>query len=432
MRPAVFLDRDGTLNRCYPTADSLTTRPPQSIEELDMADGAAAACARLSAGGFTLLVVTNQPDVRRGTQSRDVVEAMNRRVVADLGLDGVATCYHDDRDGCSCRKPKPGLLLQLARDHDVDLGASWIVGDRASDVLAGRAAGCRTVLVSAADIDHGQDHRVPSVAAAAELILAQHDDIRHRPDHATPGATMYRDLNDLSIKIFADGADLSEMERLAHDPVIRGFTTNPTLMRKAGVTSYHAFAEQVLAAIPDLPVSFEVLSDDVDHMAAEARLIGAWGENVYVKVPITNTAGESTLRVVEELSWDGVKLNVTALTTVEQAFAAARSLTSGTPAIISMFAGRIADTGRDPVPMMTAVADALAGQPAVELLWASPRELLNVFHASDAGCHIITVTGDLLAKRQLIGKDLDVYSLETVRMFFNDAADLDLVLVPAG
>jgi transaldolase len=239
---------------------------------------------------------------------------------------------------------------------------------------------------------------------------------------------MHRELSALNIKIFADGADLAEMARLARDPLIQGLTTNPTLMRKAGVTSYRAFARQVLDAVPDLPVSFEVLSDDVDRMAAEARVIGSWGDNVYVKIPITNTAGESTLRIVEELSWDGIKLNVTAITTLDQAFGAARHLTSGTPAVVSVFAGRIADTGRDPVPMMEAVAGALEGTPAVELLWASPRELLNIFHAEDAGCHIITVTGDLLAKRHLVGKDLAEFSLDTVRMFFGDAAGVDLAL----
>ncbi len=239
---------------------------------------------------------------------------------------------------------------------------------------------------------------------------------------------MHPDLRTLAIKIFADGADLAEMSRLASDPLITGFTTNPTLMRKAGVRSYHAFARQVLAVVPDLPVSFEVLSDNVDKMAEEARMIGSWGENVYVKVPITNTAGESTLQVVEHLTRAEVKLNVTAITTLEQALAAAHSLASGTPAIVSVFAGRIADTGRDPVPLMAAVADAIAATPTVELLWASPRELLNVFHAAEAGCDIITVTGDLLAKRHLVGKDLGQYSLETVRMFYDDAAGLDLEL----
>ena len=239
---------------------------------------------------------------------------------------------------------------------------------------------------------------------------------------------MHPDLRTLAVKIFADGADLVEMARLAHDPLIQGFTTNPTLMRKAGVKSYHAFARQVLEVVPGLPVSFEVLSDDIDAMAAEARMIGSWGDNVYVKVPITSTTGESTLGVVEQLTWSDVKLNVTAITTLEQALAAARSLASGTPAIVSVFAGRIADTGRDPVPLLAAVAEAIETTPSVELLWASPRELLNVFHAAEAGCDIITVTGDLLAKRHLVGKDLAEYSLETVRMFHDDAAGLDLEL----
>ena len=416
-QPAVFLDRDGTLNRCFPSADGTTTVPPASIDDLVLADGALKACARLRQAGYLLLVVTNQPDVRRGTQSRDAVEAINRHLVAELGLDGVAACYHDDRDGCACRKPKPGLLHELAARHHIDLSRSWMVGDRLNDIRAGVAAGCRTVLVCASPTTPGTR---PGLSAAADRILN---------NQTSPGgAPMHRNLSDLSIKIFADGADLAQMKAFTGDPLIKGFTTNPTLMKKAGVTRYRDFAAGVLAVIPDLPVSFEVLSDDVDQMTDEARVIGSWGDNVYVKVPITNTQGESTLRIVEQLNRDGVKLNVTAITTLAQSFGAAASLTHGTPAIISVFAGRIADTGRDPVPMMAAVADVLHATPGVELLWASPRELLNVFHAEDAGCQIITVTGDLLAKRHLVGKDLDEYSLETVQMFANDAAGMDMVL----
>jgi transaldolase len=223
------------------------------------------------------------------------------------------------------------------------------------------------------------------------------------------------------VKIFADGADLEGMVALAGRPEIAGFTTNPTLMRKSGVTDYEGFAKKILETITDKPISFEVFADDADGMLRQARLIASWGSNVYVKVPVTNTATEPMTAVIEQLTADGVKLNVTALMTVEQVRTVTAALAGTQGAIVSVFAGRIADTGRDPMPIM---ADALAitsAQPGVELLWASPREVLNVRQADDLGVDIITVTFDLLAKLALFGKDLDEYSLDTVKMFFNDA-----------
>lgn len=239
-------------------------------------------------------------------------------------------------------------------------------------------------------------------------------------------------LETLNIKVFADGADLPAMRKMYEDPLIKGFTTNPTLMRKAGVCDYRSFADEVLTAIPDLPVSFEVLSDDPETMLTEALVIGRWAENVYVKVPITTSQGQTTLGVVEQLNAAGVKVNVTAILTLEQVAATAAALGSGTPAVVSVFAGRIADTGRDPVPLMAAAKALLASVPAVELLWASPREILNVFHAESVGCDIITATNEVLAKRHLIGKDLADYSLETVRMFFEDSNGLDVCLEQAS
>lgn len=240
-------------------------------------------------------------------------------------------------------------------------------------------------------------------------------------------------LNDLNIKIFADGADLPAMCKMHEDPLIKGFTTNPTLMRKAGVSNYETFARGVLAAIPDLPVSFEVLSDDPDTMLAEALVLGEWGDNVYVKVPITTTAGDSALPVVEQLNREGVKVNVTAILTLDQVAETALAVAHGTPSVVSVFAGRIADTGRDPVPIMVAAKEMLVGVTGAELLWASPREILNVFHAEWAGCDIITATTDVLSKRHLIGKDLATFSLETVRMFFEDSRGLEgSFLAPPG
>jgi transaldolase len=225
----------------------------------------------------------------------------------------------------------------------------------------------------------------------------------------------------LKVKLFADGADLARMIELSANPRIQGFTTNPTLMRKAGVRHYREFAREVLAAIPDRPVSFEVLSDEIDEMERQARAIAAWGSTAVVKIPVTNTRGQPTYDLVHRLSHDGVRINVTAILTVEQIERAVLALRGGAPANISVFAGRIADTGRNPVPVIAGAVAMVAAMPGVEIIWASPRELLNVFQADSAGCHIITVTSDILAKLDLIGRDLGDLSLDTVRMFRADA-----------
>ncbi len=228
-------------------------------------------------------------------------------------------------------------------------------------------------------------------------------------------------IADLKVKIFADGADRASMLELYGNPVVKGFTTNPTLMRIAGVTDYEAFARDILKAIPDRPISLEVFSDDFAEMETQARRIASWGENVYVKIPVTNTQGESALPLVRTLAKAGVKQNVTALMTLAQVRDVAAALGSGPAACVSVFAGRIADTGRDPVPLMAAAVELLRMYPRLELIWASPRELLNIIHADQIGCHIITVTHDVLKKLSLVGKNLDEYSLDTVKMFRNDA-----------
>jgi len=231
------------------------------------------------------------------------------------------------------------------------------------------------------------------------------------------------DTAKLSVKIFADGADLGGIKSLLANPLIAGFTTNPTLMRKAGITDYQAFAHEVLAVIGDRPISFEVFADDEAEMERQALAIAGWGSNIYVKIPVTNTHGVSTAPLVAKLTARGVKLNVTALMTVDQVREITGALEGGAPAYISVFAGRIADTGRDPLPLMTEALDVMRSNPGLELIWASPRELLNVFHADSIGCHIITVTNDVLAKLALVGKDLDEYSLDTVKMFHRDATE---------
>jgi len=228
-------------------------------------------------------------------------------------------------------------------------------------------------------------------------------------------------IDDLRIKIFADGADLDGMKAMAAKPWIKGLTTNPTLMRKAGVTDYPAFARTVLDAITDKPISFEVFADDADAMTAQGRVIGGWAPNVNVKIPVTNTAGTFMGAPIAALSKAGVVVNVTAIMTPAQVKAVADALDPATPAIVSVFAGRVADTGRDPIPLMTECLEILKARPRAELLWASPREVLNIVQADAMGCHIITVTNDLLAKLGGLGKDLDRFSLETVKMFEGDA-----------
>ncbi len=228
-------------------------------------------------------------------------------------------------------------------------------------------------------------------------------------------------ISDLKVKIFADGADYDGMVKMARNPAIRGFTTNPSLMRKAGVSDYEAFARKVLGTIADRPVSFEVFADDFASMAEQARTISTWGSNVNVKIPVTNTKGQSSNELIRALSSEGVMLNVTAVFTLDQVRALVNALDPATPAIVSVFAGRIADTGIDPVPHMTAAKKLLASRPKAELLWASTRELLNIFHAEESGCDIVTVPNELLAKLDLIGKDLLEYSRETVQLFHRDA-----------
>jgi transaldolase len=228
-------------------------------------------------------------------------------------------------------------------------------------------------------------------------------------------------LERLGIKIFADGADLDGILAMYKNPLIKGFTTNPSLMRKAGISDYEGFARRLLAAVPDRAISFEVFADTPREMMQQARTIASWGANVNVKIPVMNTERVFMGEVIEKLSADGIMLNVTAVMTLPQVRQIAERLAPGTPAIVSVFAGRVADTGIDPVPLMREAVDILKARPKAELLWASPRELLNIFQADEIGCQVITVTNDVLAKLTLVGKDLDLYSLDTVKMFRQDA-----------
>lgn len=228
-------------------------------------------------------------------------------------------------------------------------------------------------------------------------------------------------LDTLNVKIFADGADKSGILEMSQKPFIRGFTTNPTLMHKSGILDYEEFAKDILTIIKTHPISFEVFSDDFDEMYAQALKIASWGSNVYVKIPVTNTKGQTSYHLIKKLAHLGVKQNVTAIMTLEQVKETVQALSCGPSAYVSVFAGRIADTGRDPLDLMRECVTILSPYKQLELIWASPRELLNIFHADAIGCHVITVTYDILKKLNLIGKDLNAYSLETVKMFYDDA-----------
>ena len=228
-------------------------------------------------------------------------------------------------------------------------------------------------------------------------------------------------VKDLKIAIYADGAVKNDMLEMYKRPYIKGFTTNQTLMRKAGVTDYEGTARDMIQAIPDRPISFEVFSDEFDEMEQQALKIASWGPNVNVKIPVTNTRREPSYPLIERLSRQGVKLNVTAIMSLEQVRKTITALAGCPWSIVSVFAGRIADTGMDPMPLMREARALIDDTPGMNLLWASPRELLNIFQADETGCHIITATSDVLKKLDSVGKDLEDFSLETVKMFYNDA-----------
>lgn len=414
MKPAVFLDRDGVINRALEREGK--PYPPTSLAEFELLPGVVEACQKLKAAGFHLIVATNQPDVGRGTLKQAIVDGIHDHLRQLLPVDEVRVCFHPGKglSDCDCRKPKPGMLLAAARQHGIDLARSWMVGDRWRDIDCGHAAGCRTVFIDygyAEDLRQKPDFSAGNLGEAADIILAH-----------TYNPTMKRTLKDLQVKIYADGADKAGMLKLNADPLIQGMTTNPTLMRKAGLTDFEAFARDVLQTITTKPLSLEVFSDEFSEMKRQGLKINSWGKNVYVKIPITNTRNESSLPLIKELANEGVKLNVTALLTLDQVRGVAAALNPKVPAVVSVFAGRIADTGVDPVGIMAESKKILAGLPQAELLWASVREVLNIFQANDCGSHIVTVPHDILGKAmKMSGMDLGELSLDTVKMFAADA-----------
>ena len=417
-RRAVFLDRDGVINRARVVKGR--PYPPRTLAELEVLPGVAEALQALTDAGFLLIVATNQPDVARGAILRAEVDAINARLMELLPLDDIRVCFHDSADGCGCRKPRPGLLADAARDYAINLAHSFMVGDRWRDIEAGRRAGCTTLF-----IDHGYaeqrpeqcDYTVKSLPEAGRIIINQ----SQRSETGNKMKSIEQLIEQLRVKIFADGADKAGMLEMYAKPFVKGLTTNPTLMRKAGISDYRAFARDILREIPDRSISFEVFSDDFVEMERQAREIASWGPHVYVKIPITNTQRTPCYELASRLARDGIKVNVTALMTTGQVKEIADALDPSVPAYVSVFAGRIADTGRDPVPLMAESVRILRKVPATELIWASPRELLNIFQADSIGCHVITVTNDILKKLSLVGYGLDEYSLDTVKMFHEDA-----------
>lgn len=408
---AVFLDRDGVLNRAVVREGK--PYPPRDLSEFEILPGVPEAIQQLRRDGFDLIVVTNQPDVARGQATRANVEAINARLKSELCVDEILTCFHDDRDACTCRKPRPGFMFQMRDERGIDLSRSFVVGDRWRDLEAGRNAGCQTVLIDNYYAEprplHLADHICGSLREAANWIMSWRSQM--------PKLSGY-----LKVKIFSDGADRAGMLEMNANPLIKGLTTNPTLMRKAGVTDYERFARDILSIVTEKPISLEVFSDDFDEMERQALKIASWGNNVYVKIPVSNTKREVAYPLIRKLADRGVWVNVTAIMTLAQVRDVVTSLNSAVPSCISIFAGRIADTGRDPVPLMAASIALASTNPKAEVIWASPRELLNVFQADTIGCHIITVTNDIIKKLDLVNYDLDEYSLDTVKMFHNDAS----------
>ena len=427
MRRAAFVDRDGTLDELVPDPVSGEPEGPLHARDVTLIPGAAAALGDLTGAGWLLIGVTNQPAAAKAKVSVDELAEVQARVLELLPAEGVRfddfrLCMHHP-DGvvpalsreCDCRKPAPGMLLEAAGPLGVDLSASWMIGDTDSDVEAGQGGR----LQDRAD-------RTPAKRPQAQRVCRSG---RHgaRPGQCREVASvggagkLTRVIHDLDVKIFADGADLDGILALAADRRIAGFTTNPTLMWKAGLTDYEEFAKRLLERIDKHPISFEVFADDASEMRRQALKISSWGDNVYVKIPVSTTGGEPMAPLVRELSERGVKVNVTALFTTAQVELITAALKDGAPSYISVFAGRIADAGVDPVPLMARAVDIMVDAPRSELIWASPREILNVIQADQVGCHIITVTHDLLKKLDLLGKDLEQFSLETVQMFYRDA-----------
>jgi transaldolase len=419
MNRGLFLDRDGVVNELVYYPSHREWESPRRIEDLRMRPGITAALREANRRGWLLFLITNQPSYAKGKCPLENLEQVHNQVLEHLRSDDVVitdsfVCYHHPDSQipgygpCLCRKPSPHFIREAAARYDLDLTRSWMAGDSGTDIEAGRNAGCRTALI---EYEHSAARRGtirPDLVCADLAELVQKIESMPMPN--------------LRIHLYSDGADVRDMVAARSAGLVKGFTTNPTLMRKSGISDYESFAKDALKAVSGMPISFEVFADEFDEMERQAKLIATWGEGVFVKIPVTNTRGESAVPLIRRLSKAGVKLNVTAILTLQQVRDVVDALDSDVPAIVSVFAGRIADTGRDPVPLMREARAIVDAKPKAQLLWASPRELLNIIQADECGCHIITVTPDILKKLAMVGKSLDELSLDTVKMFYKDAA----------
>lgn len=442
MNKATFLDRDGVLNPLVYNLETGEYESPHYPEDFSIYPYVAPALKQLLEAGFLLFLVSNQPSYAKGKTTLENIKNIQLQFEEYLAYEGIEFqefyyCYHHPQGivpeysiQCRCRKPGTQFLEEAQLRYELDLQNSWFIGDQDTDVECGQLMGIRTVLIqnkhsSKKRVKNGSAFTANNLGEAVQIVCEK----RKQNGNYFSMVKGEGAMNELKIKLFADGAVLADMKNAYAGGLVKGFTTNPTLMKKAGITDYNQFAKDVLAEINDMPISFEVFSDEFVEMEREARIINSWGENVYIKIPITNTKGESSIPLIKKLAGDGLKLNVTAIMTLEQVEAVASVLDSEVPAVVSVFAGRIADTGRDPMPIMREAVEVLKMNQNAELLWASPREVLNVYQADECGCHIITITPDLLKKIESRGKDLNEFSLETVKMFYNDAVALGYKIV---
>ena len=435
-RPSlIVLDRDGVLNKLLIDPEHGTIDSPLYPSQVEILEGVPEILARLTQAGYGLTIATNQPAFAKGKTTRKNLEDVHAKIVLLLEAQGARIlsshiCFHRSEDRCGCRKPRTGLLEDAFRLHSAfDPKSSWMVGDGITDIQAGEAYGLKTAFVGPKKPDiikmfHEIQTR-PLFWAADIIEFGEY--LLSTPNNLTRNIDMQentqRDYPFASkIKIYSDGADLASMVEMAANPKIQGMTTNPTLMKKAKISDYRNFCQDALAKIKTKPISFEVFADDFDNMRRQALEIASWGSNVYVKIPIMNSEGMSSLELIQDLSHKEVKLNVTAILSLNQVSQTCIALKGGAPSIVSVFAGRIADTGRNPFPMMQKALEICQyTDKNIELLWASTREVLNIVQAEQAGCHIITVPPDLIKKMAFFDKDLELLSLETVQMFKNDA-----------
>ncbi len=415
--------------------DHGTIDSPLHPDQVDVPDDVPEAIKILTDLGYGLAVATNQPAAKQNKTTHENLLAVHEKVLRLAQSHGGKIlsshiCFHRAEENCICRKPKTKLLEDaIAANKDYSAAGGWMIGDGVTDVMAGALLGLNTGFVGKEKIEF---HKVfeeygvfPTHWGKKLLNFANYIRLRmatHKTGDHKVSTVQAPSIFKNKIKIYSDGADMASLLEMANNPNVHGITTNPTLMKKAGIAKYKEFCIEVLSKVKDKPISFEIFADDLVSMKSQALEISSWGKNVYVKIPVTNTEGVSTAPLVKELSHLGVRLNVTAILTIGQVYTVCEALKGGAPAVVSVFAGRVADTGRDPMPVMAAASELCrAAGENIELLWASTREVFNVIQAEQAGCDIITVAPDMIKKMSMLNMDLLQLSIETVRMFKRDA-----------